>query len=165
MILHLALDLPEDGQYVKIVRLLSTTLLTYMKVTDEDVQDIEFVIGELCSNVTRHSHSSLGRFHVSLNYFPDRFVVEVLDNGGGFSFKDVKPVGSIRTDAEGVERFGGFGLYLVEKMSDQLVFARTEPHGTTVRAEKQLHYTSAKDLCDARAMENMHAGAVLKIVH
>jgi anti-sigma regulatory factor (Ser/Thr protein kinase) len=135
-----------------------------MKVTDEDVQDVEFVIGELCSNVTRHSHSVDGRFGVSVDYFPDKVVVEVKDNGGGFSFRDVKPVGSIRTDSIGTERYGGFGLFLVEKMSDQLAFTKTEPSGTTVRAEKQLHYETVKDRCDADAMNTMHGGGLLKII-
>jgi anti-sigma regulatory factor (Ser/Thr protein kinase) len=163
MILHLALDLPEDGQYIKIVRLLSTTLLSYMKVTDDDVQDVEFVIGELCSNVTRHSHSSEGRFLVSVDYFPEMVVIEVKDNGGGFSFRDVKPVGTVRVDEEGNERYGGFGLYLVKKMSDHLEFTRTEPMGTTVRAEKQLHYFTNKDRDDAAAMNRMQGGGLLKI--
>jgi anti-sigma regulatory factor (Ser/Thr protein kinase) len=134
-----------------------------MKVIEEDIQDIEFVIGELCSNVTRHSHSVNGRFVVSVDFFPDKFVVEVKDNGGGFSFKDVKPVGSVREDFGGAERYGGFGLFLVEMMADHLEFARTEPTGTTVRAEKMLHYVTLKDRCDADAMNSMHGGGVLKI--
>jgi anti-sigma regulatory factor (Ser/Thr protein kinase) len=134
-----------------------------MKVVEEDVQDVEFVIGELCSNVTRHSHSVDGRFQVSIDYFPDKIVLEVKDNGGGFSFKDVKPVGSIRTDAVGAERYGGFGLFLVQKMADQLDFTKTEPSGTTVRAEKLLHYVTNKDRVDANAMNGIQVGGLLKI--
>jgi hypothetical protein len=93
MILHLSLDLPEDGLYIKIVRLLSSTMLGYMKVIEEDIQDIEFVIGELCSNVTRHSHSVNGRFVVSVDFFPDKFVVEVKDNGGGCQTGGLRPRG------------------------------------------------------------------------
>jgi anti-sigma regulatory factor (Ser/Thr protein kinase) len=162
MILHLSLDLPEDGSYIKIVRLLSTTLLNYMKVTVDDVHDIEFVIGELCSNVTRHSHSTAGRFQVSVDYYPGRVEIEVKDSGGGFSFKDVQPVGTIRKDASGGVRYGGFGLHLVEIMSDHLEFARTEPQGTTVRAEKVLRYITEKDRCEALALDNMDAGGMLK---
>jgi len=136
-----------------------------MKVVDEDVQDIEFVIGELCSNVTRHAHSGAGRFQVTVDYFHDKVVIEVKDSGGGFSFRDVKPVGSIRSDDCGGERFGGFGLYLVEKMSDHVEFNRTEPSGTTVKAEKLLHYISEDDLSDARALNGMSGSSMLSVGH
>lgn len=149
MILNLTLDLPEDGSYIKIARLLSRTLLDYLCVTKQDVQDVEFVIGELCANVTRHSHSTEGRFQITMEYYADRIGISVQDNGGGFSFKDVLPVGSFRPDTDGRERIGGFGLHLVEVMADHLEFRRTEPQGTTVRAEKRLHYETDQDERDA----------------
>jgi anti-sigma regulatory factor (Ser/Thr protein kinase) len=164
MILHLSLNLPEDGQYIKIVRLLSTTLLDYMQVVEQDVQEIEFVIGELCSNVTRHANSIDGRFHVAVDYFPDKICIEVKDRGGGFSLENIKPVGTVRDDVDGTQRIGGFGLFLVEKMSDHLEFEQTEPTGTTVRAVKILHYTTEKNRDDAIELNDMRSGGSLKVV-
>jgi hypothetical protein len=67
-------------------------------------------------------------------------VITVEDTGPGFSFKSVPAVGSVRSDTHGGERIGGFGLQLVEALADRVEFHRTDPHGTTVKAEKTLHY-------------------------
>ena len=143
MILRFSLDLPEDGAYVKITRLLGRTLLEYLQVTPSVVDDLEFVVGELCTNVIRHARSESGRFQVGIEYHGDRVVVTVEDKGlDYFAFGDPLPVGTSRPDFGQGERFGGFGLMLVEKMADKLEFHRTDPQGTTVRAEKELTFQS-----------------------
>ena len=152
MILKLSVDLPQDQSYIRIIRLLGRTLLEHLKVVDKDVDDIEVVVGELCANVIRHSKSVEGRFHVMLEYAADRVGVVVEDKGQGFSFKDVPEVGTRRADFGGGERLGGFGLQMVEARADRLEFHRTDPHGTTVRAEKRLHYQTA---AAARAAEKL----------
>jgi len=148
MILKLSLDLPENEAYVRITRLLGRTLLEHLQVVEKDVDDIELVVGELCTNVLRHAQSDKGRFRVLIEYHHDRVAVTVEDNGKGFSFRDVArsgEIGSERFDTlTGGDRFGGFGLHLVNSIADQLEFHRTDAHGATVRAEKQLHYKTAE---------------------
>ena len=148
MILNMSLDLPGDGSFLWVTRLLGRTLLEHLGVVEEDIIDIEFVVGELCANVIRHARSSDGRFQVAMEYHADRVVITVTDHGAGFSFKDVLPVGAVRPDSDGGERIGGFGLDLVRSVADRLDFRRSDPHGTTVSAEKRLRYAS-----DAAARE------------
>lgn len=144
MILKLTMDLPEDQDYMRITRLLGRDLLQQLQASEPDIIDVELMLGELCSNVIRHAHTCEGRFEVVLEYFADRVVVTVEDKGPGFSFKAVPDAGTIRPDRQaGGERTGGFGLQLIEGLADHLEFHRTDPHGTTVRAEKRLHYTNA----------------------
>ena len=141
MILKLSMDLPEDQDYMRLTRLLGRTLLEHLQVDEQDVVDLELMLGELCSNVIRHAHTCNGRFHVLLEYYADRVVVIVEDKGPGFSFKAVPEVGTLRPDNQaGGDRIGGFGLQLIESLADRIEFRRTDPHGTTVRAEKRLHY-------------------------
>ena len=143
MILKLSMDLPEDQNYMRLTRLLGRTLLEHLQVDGQDVVDLEVMLGELCSNVIRHAHTCDGRFQVVLEYYADRVVVTVEDKGPGFSFKAIPEVGSRRPDTQaGGERVGGFGLQLIEGLADRLEFRRTDPHGTTVRAEKRLHYAT-----------------------
>ncbi len=151
MILKLLLDLPEHQSYVRITRLLGRTLLEYLGVIVKDIDDIEMVVGELCANVVRHSRSSDRRFQMTLEYYADRISIVVEDRGTGFSFKDVPEVGTRRADFEGADRIGGFGLELVRLLSDHLEFHRTDPQGTTVRAEKRLNY-----ITQAAADEAVH---------
>lgn len=154
MILKLSLDLPENEAYVRITRLLGRTLLEHLQVVEKDVDDIELVVGELCTNVLRHAQSDKGRFRVLIEYHHDRVTVTVEDNGRGFSFRDVAQsgeMGSERFDTlTGGDRIGGFGLHLVNIVADQLEFHRTDARGATVRAEKKLHYKTAAAARDAQ---------------
>ncbi len=61
----------------------------------------------------------------------------------------------------GGERLGGFVLPLLEMMADQLDFCRTDPQGTTVRAEKLLRYETQEALDHADDMDNADGGGKL----
>lgn len=142
MILKLSLDLPEGHHYIRITRLLGRTLLEHLKVVEQDIDEVEVVVGELCTNVLLHAQGSSGRFRVTMEYHQDRVVVLVEDTGQGFSFADMPDVGAQRRDIHGEERIGGYGLTIVDALSDRLEFHRSDPQGTTVRAEKWLHFVT-----------------------
>ena len=161
MILKVSLDLPGEGTHLRIARRVGHTMLEDMGVIDRDIADIEFIVGELCSNVVRHAHTlDDGRFLVTLEYHAEKVVVVVEDKGIGFPFKDVREAGSARPDRDGSERLGGFGLELVRKMADQIEFRRSDPQGTTVAAEKTLHYKSLSDARDAERLDSQNGGGV-----
>lgn len=148
MILKLSLDLPEDHEYVRTTRLLSRTLLDDLRVVSEDKEDIEIIVFELCTNVVRHARSTEGRYQLVIEYHREKAVVTVEDRGSGFVPEAIPPPGTERPDELlGGERIGGFGVPLVNALSDRLQFEPTEPQGMKIRAEKALHYQSweAKD--------------------
>ena len=140
MILRLALELPEDLAYVRITRTLGRALLEHLQADPADIDDIEILVGELCSNVLRHAQSHDGKYHVILEYFSDKVSITVEDRGPGFSFKDVPLAGTRRADFGGGERIGGYGMQLVQSLADRLEFYRSDPQGTTVCAEKLIRY-------------------------
>lgn len=142
MILRLSLELPEDLAYIKITRLLGRALLEHLQVDPIDFNDIEIRIGELCSHVLRVAQDMGALFHVVLEYFSDHVGIMVQDRGPGFSFKDVPLAGTSRADFSGGECIGGYGMRLIEQLSDHLEFHRTDPHGTTVCTKKKLRYCS-----------------------
>ena len=160
MILRLSLDLPEDAAYSRTARFFSRCLLQDMKVLETTARDVENIVGELCSNVIRHARSSATRFLVVLEYFEPKVVITVTDTGKGFVRKDVLPVGSTRPDGAGGERVGGFGLGILEGLCDKIDYTVTDPQGTTVRVEKNLHYETQKDSDDATARDTDHGGIV-----
>lgn len=150
MILRLTLDLPEEKAYVKIIRLLGRTLLEHLRAVEQDIDEVEVVVGELCTNVIRHAHSTDGVFRVTLEYDADRVTITVEDKGQGFRRREIAPVGSERADFDGMpERVGGYGLQLVEKLSDRVEFVPSDPHGTTVRAERRLRFRTPEDASHA----------------
>lgn len=142
MILMITLDLPGEFSHLRVARKVCRTVMEDFGVVVKDIDDVEFVLGELSSNVVRHAKSSNDRFRVEMEYYADRVAINVIDTGIGFSFKDVLPPGETRTDADGSERIGGFGLELCRKLSDHIEFHRIDHNGTSVRAVKQLSYVS-----------------------
>jgi anti-sigma regulatory factor (Ser/Thr protein kinase) len=160
MILKLSLDLPEDAAYIRTTRLLSRCLLEDIKVTAPIINDVENIVGELCSNVIRHAKSKAMRFLVTLEYYEPKVVITVKDTGSGFVMNDVAPVGSSRSDGEGDVRVGGFGLSILDNLSDKLDYTETDPHGTTVRIEKDLHYETQRDADKATVRDSDKGGQV-----
>ena len=57
MILKVSLYLPGDGTYLRIARHVGHTLLEDLGVVAPDIADIEFIVGELCTNVVRHAQT------------------------------------------------------------------------------------------------------------
>jgi GGDEF domain-containing protein/anti-sigma regulatory factor (Ser/Thr protein kinase) len=145
MILKLSLDLPDEGAYVPLTRHFGRVLLEYLNVVREDIGDVGTIVTELVTNVVRHARSASGRFEVVLEYYAERVVIVVIDVGMGFSFREVPEIGTVRPDLEGGVRVGGFGLPLLDMLSDHLDFHRTDSHGTTICAEKHLHYETQRD--------------------
>jgi anti-sigma regulatory factor (Ser/Thr protein kinase) len=160
MILKLSLDLPEDVAYIRMTRLLSRCVLDEIKVIDHTVDDIENIIGELCSNVIRHAQSTAMHFLVTLEFYEPKLVITVTDTGKGFVLGDVEPVGTSRSDGNGGKRIGGFGLSILEGLADRVDFTETDPHGTTVRVEKHLRYETTADAKEA-AKRDAESGAVV----
>ena len=159
MILKLTLDLPELPIYVRTVRLLSRCLLEDIKVTRSTINDVEDIVGELCTNVVRHAMSKATHYQLYIEYYQPMVVITVKDAGDGFIMADVLPAGSSRSDGEGGERFGGFGLSMVSGLSDKLDFIPTHPHGTTVRVEKTLQYESRDAAAQAKLLDIAGANA------
>ncbi len=161
MILKVSLDLPGDGTFLRIARRIGHTLLGDLGVIDRDIADIEFIVGELCTNVVRHAQAvGDGRFLLTLEYHADRVAIIVEDKGVGFSLQDIREVGAARPDQDGSERLGGFGLQLVRQMADHITFKSSDDHGTTVSAEKALHYKTSADADDAEELEAATGGEV-----
>jgi anti-sigma regulatory factor (Ser/Thr protein kinase) len=160
MILRLSLDLPEDENYIRTTRLLSRCLLEDIKVAKPTIDDVETIVGELCSNVIHHAQSKAKHFQINLEYYQPQVVITVTDLGRGFTQEDVLPVGTLRPHGKDGERLGGWGLSLLKGLSDKIDFSTTDPHGTTVRVEKNLHYETERDANEAAELDTTSGGAV-----
>ncbi|MDQ2798409.1 MAG: ATP-binding protein [Armatimonadota bacterium] len=142
MKVRIALDVPEDHAYVRMIRQIGRTLLEEHQASAEDIDELELIVGELCSNVTRHAHSESGCYHVALEHHGDHIVVLVIDQGQGFDRHHLPAVGSPLRDEDGTLRHGGFGLHLLDRITDRMDIRHSEPKGMTVRAEKWLRRTT-----------------------
>ena len=136
--IRVSLELPEDYEHVGIGRRMGRAVMEHCQASANDVDDTEIVIGELCGNAARHARSLCGWYGCTIEHHGDHVIVIVIDQGGGLDPSGVAPVGAARLEEDGSERYGGFGPPLVQGLTDQVEFGRSEPHGTTVRAKKLL---------------------------
>ena len=148
MPVKIALDVPEDHSYIRMIRQIGRALLAHHLASEQDIDDLEVVVGELCANVTRHARSASGCYHVSLEHHGDHVVLIVRDEGQGFDPQTTAPVGTERQDEGGPVRHGGYGLHLVGTLTDRMVIHSSSPTGTTVRAEKFLQVRDTKPAPD-----------------
>ena len=139
----LVLELPEDPTSAPLARLLGRNLLEHHAATQQDIDDVETLVGELCANVTRHAQSEEGYFRITLEHHGDHITLTVEDHGPGFDTQRILPVGSRRPDANGDERYGGFGLPLIQKLADEVRFEPRAPRGTRAYVQKRLQKEKA----------------------
>jgi serine/threonine-protein kinase RsbW len=160
MILRLSLDLPDDTVYIRTTRLLAKCLLEDIGVTRPVIDDVQNIVGELCSNVIRHAQSTSSFFALTFEFYQPKIVITITDKGKGFVIDNVPAVGTMRPDGKGGQRVGGFGLSLLEGLSDKIDFSETDPHGTTVRVEKNLLYDSKADADESTERDQSTSGAI-----
>ena len=136
MRLHLSVDLPEDLALLPRLRRTIREALNLCRIAAEDVDELELVIGELATNAA--CHSGADRYQVCIVLADGQVITTVADTGAGFRRDVVPPRGTVRAGYNGEGRVGGWGLPLVELLSDEVAFVSAHPHGTTVRAVKNL---------------------------
>ncbi len=134
----LVLELPEDPSSAPLARLLGRNLLEHHAATQQDIDDVEMLVGELCSNVTRHALSEEGYFRITLEYHGDSITLTVEDHGPGLDTERLLPVGSPRPDEKGEEHYGGFGIPIVQSLADDVRFEPRTPRGTRAYVHKRL---------------------------
>src|SRR5580692_9961435 len=82
---------------------------------DGDLADIETAVGEALANAAEHGHRAESGFEVRVHVESDRVVIEVEDEGAGFSSAAPRPL-----PAHDAPR--GFGIYLMRHLMDDVAF-------------------------------------------
>lgn len=120
--------LPRQRWTVPLARHLTRAVLDGAHVTGDDRDDIEIAVSEACGNAVRHARST-DRYHLWLHLGGGACVVEVSDDGSGFS-------PSTSSSSTGVAS-SGRGLAIIRRLADELEVRRRRP-GTLVRFRKRL---------------------------
>jgi serine/threonine-protein kinase RsbW len=109
------LTIPAKAEYITLVRLALSGLSQSRELSDETVGDLKLAVTEACSNSIRHAYGDGdGSVEVVYELHPDRLVVEVCDDGPGFSVPDPPLVGE-----DGLNE-GGLGIAIIRELADEL---------------------------------------------
>ena len=163
----LVLVLPEGRHYVASLRKTVRCLLESVHVHDEDLEDIELAIGELAANAMMHGgapftlgvncytdrvilimadrgdgfaggddHVPAAESFIGMPRVPDLTLKIQTPAPATGDAGDRKS--STDSSDSSVERFGGWGLPVVHRITDHVEVLSRHPRGTVIRAEKQL---------------------------
>ena len=132
------LTIPARAEYITLCRLALTGIARVRDLPDEILADLKLALTEAASNSVRHAYSgadNAGVVEISYELRPDRLVIEVTDEGGGFDPADAK-----RPPEELSE--GGLGIAIIRAIADEVEIG-TQPggKGSRLRFEKQLGST------------------------
>lgn len=110
------LTIPAKAEYITLVRLALSGLSQLRPLSDELLGDLKLAVTEACSNSVRHAYRDgrEGAVEVVYELHPDRLIVEVRDEGEGFTTADDTPgvAGSLSE--------GGLGIAIIRELADEL---------------------------------------------
>jgi serine/threonine-protein kinase RsbW len=109
------LTIPAKAEYITLVRLALSGLSQLRPLSEETLGDLKLAVTEACSNSVRHAYRDgrQGAVQVIYELHPDRLVVEVCDDGEGFT-----AIGG-RSSVDGLNE-GGLGIAIIRELADEL---------------------------------------------
>jgi serine/threonine-protein kinase RsbW len=110
------LTIPAKAEYITLVRLALSGLSQLRPLSEETLGDLKLAVTEACSNSVRHAYRDgrEGAVQVVYELHADRLVVEVSDDGDGFTV--VEEVGA----GGGALAEGGLGIAIIRELADEL---------------------------------------------
>ena len=130
------LTIPAKAEYISLVRLALSGISQSRELPDETLGDLKLAVTEACSNSVRHAYGDgrEGSVQVIYELHPDRLIVEVLDEGAGFTETEQRP--TIETDSLAE---GGLGIAIIRELADELELGpRDGGQGSRLRLVKFL---------------------------
>src|SRR5438128_6346628 len=107
------LTIPARAEYITLCRLALTGIARVRSLSDELLADLKLALTEAASNSVRHAYGDdhAGVVEISYELLPDRLVIEVTDEGGGFDLADSR-------DGPPELSEGGLGIAIIRAIPD-----------------------------------------------
>jgi len=128
------LTIPARAEYITLCRLALTGIGRAWPISDEVLADLKLALTEAASNSVRHAYADgrVGMVGIRYELFPNRLVIEVEDEGGGFDRST-----TAATRAELTE--GGLGIAIIRAIADDVeIGVHPSGKGSRLRFEKSL---------------------------
>jgi anti-sigma regulatory factor (Ser/Thr protein kinase) len=136
---RIELSYPSDPRVVRDVRRRFEEFVRGAPLSSDEVEDLKIALSEACANAICHGspHGAGNQFHVTCFLSNEELVMEVRDEGAGFSPACLCPVPDDYCPS-------GRGIFLMEQFCDRLEVEPGPPGGTAVRLIKRLHRGGAR---------------------
>jgi serine/threonine-protein kinase RsbW len=128
------LTIPARAEYIALCRLALTGLSRLQDFGEELLEDLKLALTEACTNSVRHAYAEgdPGTVEIVYELHPDRLVIEVRDEGGGFDPRQ-------RTEGERALAEGGLGIAIIRAIADDVeIGPHADGRGSRLRFIKTL---------------------------
>jgi len=128
------LTIPAKAEYITLGRLALTAIARVRPLSDETLSDLKLALTEACTNSVRHAYREgrAGTVEIVYRIEPDRFIVEVTDDGQGFEARELGAGGN------GDLSEGGLGIAIIRAVADEVEIGGRESGGSRLRFVKFL---------------------------
>jgi len=115
------LKVPSDLNYERIVRATARSVAQHMGFAQDRIDALGTAVGEACSNAIKHGNRSAKELSVQIRFDMQTtgLLVEITDFGKGFT---PPPSPDIAAQLTASQERGGWGIYLMQKLVDQVSF-------------------------------------------
>ena len=137
---YIEVKFPAKAQYIGVARLMISGLASRLGFTYDDIEDLKIASSEAITNAVQHAYkeNEEGEVIVGCALFTDKIEIMIADHGRSFDFEETRKHVGPYNEKEEVKflREGGFGLYLMETLMDEVKVYHKE--GVTVLLTKYL---------------------------
>ncbi len=127
------LRIPAKAEYIALGRLALTGVARLHELPQEVLGDLKLALTEACTNSVRHAYpGGSGVVEILYELYPDRLVVEVSDEGGGFA------PGNLHVPSDGDLSEGGLGIAILNALTDEVEIGARNGGGSRLRFVKRL---------------------------
>jgi serine/threonine-protein kinase RsbW len=126
----------------KVAMEFAATIAKSMNFPAERVEDLKTAVAEACTNAIEHGNKldASTKVGISLTVDQGRLRIAIQDQGGGIGKRPAVP--NIESQVEGNTEPGGWGVFLIENLVDEVSF-ESSPEGTIVNMIIHLEKTGA----------------------
>ena len=131
------LTIPAKPEYITLGRLALTGIARVRAepLRQEVLGDLKLALTEACTNSVRHAYGEAdGTVEIVYELYPDKLVVEVVDEGEGFE----RPAGRGAAFVEDDLSEGGLGIAIIEALADEFEIRERAHGGSSLRFVKRL---------------------------
>jgi len=124
------IDMQPDVNQLAVVREEVCSIVTPLGFPESSLFDIKVALGEALANAVRHGlpGDGEGKVKVDVIAYPDRVVLEVMDNGAGFD--------GTHTGSDDLYAPNGRGIMFMRALMDKVEYDSSPLGGTLVRLTK-----------------------------
>jgi serine/threonine-protein kinase RsbW len=127
------ISIPNKMGYERMAMDCSASFAKLLGFIHERIEDLKTAVAEACLNAMLHGNKGRdnSRVIIRMNTEGDTLVVSVIDQGIGFTKVVEEP--SIEKMIENQQPVGGFGVFMIKQLVDDVNFIKEGNHCHTVR--------------------------------